>query len=197
MGTWESLFLERKSIVITRELSSLDRFVIDVAEFIEHFTDYVIVSGYVPIMLGRSRGTEDIDFIVRPMAGEVFYNMCKTALKQGFEFINPEDCKGLYKMLQSKMAIRMARSGTIIPNAKIKFSKDSIHNLALENRIRATLNGHTLYISPIELQIAYKLYLGSEKDFEDALFLYELFKEKLDMGTLHEYARKLGVEVPF
>ena len=31
------------------------------------------------------------------------------------------------------------------------------------------LNGVTLYISPLEIQIPFKLYLGSEKDIEDAI----------------------------
>ena len=54
-----------------------------------------------------------------------------------------------------------------------------------------------IYISPIELQIAYKLYLGTDKDLEDAFFLYELFKEKIDWRALNDYAGRLGVEVPF
>ncbi|WP_265100821.1 hypothetical protein [Thermococcus eurythermalis] len=32
---------------------------------------------------------------------------------------------------------------------------------------------------------------------EDAFFLYELFKEKIDRRALNDYARRLGVEVPF
>ncbi|WP_461863162.1 hypothetical protein [Thermococcus sp.] len=95
------------------------------------------------------------------------------------------------------MAVRVARGGEIIPNAKIKFSKDSIHAEALRNRLRVLFNDKTLYISPIELQIAYKLYLGSDKDYEDALFLYELFKEVTDGKRVKEYAKKPKVEIPF
>jgi len=32
---------------------------------------------------------------------------------------------------------------------------------------------------------------------EDAFFLYELFNEKIDRRVLNDYARELGVEVPF
>ncbi|AHL21762.1 hypothetical protein BD01_0131 [Thermococcus nautili] len=32
---------------------------------------------------------------------------------------------------------------------------------------------------------------------EDAFFLYELFNEKIDRRALNDYARKLGIEVPF
>ncbi|ASJ09144.1 hypothetical protein A3L11_07840 [Thermococcus siculi] len=184
-------------IRISRELSDLDRFVLDVIELIEGYTDYVIVSGYVMILLGRSRGTEDVDFIIGELSKEQFMKMCRKALEKGFEFLNPEECNGLYEMLRERMGIRMARRGEIIPNAEIKFPKDYFHAEALRRRLPVILNKKRLYVSPIELQIAYKLYLGSDKDIEDAYFLYELFKESLNRGLLNEYAQKLGVELPF
>lgn len=100
-------------------------------------------------------------------------------------------------MLREKLGIRLARKGEIIPNAEIKFPKDEFHREALENRLLAELNGRAIYISPIELQIAYKLYLGTDRDFEDAFFLYELFKEKINRRALDEYARRLGVKIKF
>ncbi len=189
--------LTPERIEITRELSDLDRFVFDSVELIEKYTRYVIVSGYVTILLGRSRGTEDIDFVIERLPREKFLKLCREAERRGFEFLNPEDCEGLYEMLEERMGIRMARSGEIIPNAEIKFPKDCFHAEALEHRVPVVFNGKTLYISPIELQIAYKLYLGSDKDIEDAFFLYELFKENLNRRALHEYAKRLGVEVSF
>jgi len=184
-------------IRISRELSDLDRFVLDVVHIIERHANYVIVSGYVTILFGRSRGTEDVDFVVERVSKERFVAMCREALNAGFEFLNPEDCGGLYEMLEEKMGIRMVRKGEIIPNAEIKFPKDSFHEEALKKRIPLRLNDETLYISPIELQIAYKLYLGSDKDIEDAVFLYEMFKDYLNWRALDEYAKRLGVEVPF
>ena len=186
-----------RPIVLNRELSELDRFVLDVVELIEKYTPYVIVSGYVTILFGRSRGTEDVDFVIGEISEQKFLKMCWEARIRGFEFLNPEDCRGLYEMLVEKMGIRMARRGEIIPNAEIKSPKDYFHREALEDRIPVELNDRRIYISPIELQIAYKLYLGSDKDFEDAFFLYELFKGHLDEAMLHEYAKRLGVEVPF
>ncbi len=187
----------RGEIRISRELSDLDRFVLDVVNLIEKHTDYVIVSGYVTILFGRSRGTEDVDFVIERMPKEKFVKMCEKALKSGFEFLNPEDCEGLYEMLKESMGIRLARRGEIIPNAEIKFPKDGFHEEALKKRIPVRLNDETIYISPIELQIAYKLYLGSDKDIEDAFFLHEMFKDYLDRRALNDYAEKLGVEVPF
>ncbi|WP_324736491.1 hypothetical protein VFC49_05370 [Thermococcus sp. SY098] len=182
---------------ISKELTDLDKFVLDIVGLIKKFFPYVIVSGYVTILFGRSRGTEDIDIVIPEIERERFKEFCREALKSGFEFINPEDCEGLYEMLEERMAIRMARRGEIIPNAEIKFPKDAFHRDALEKKIPVRLNDSTIYISPIELQIAYKLYLGSDKDIEDAFFLYELFKEVIDWRALYEYAKRLGVEIPF
>ncbi|ALM75481.1 hypothetical protein [Thermococcus barophilus] len=100
-------------------------------------------------------------------------------------------------MPDGRMSIRMARRGEIIPNAEIKFPKDFFHQEALKKRISVILNDKQIYISPIELQIAYKLYLGSDKDVEDAYYLYELFKENLNRRLLHDYAKRLDIEVPF
>ena len=186
-----------KPIIISRELSELDEFVLGVVRLIEKYAPYVIVSGYVTILFGRSRGTEDVDFVIERISEQRFLKMCNEAGAWGFEFLNPEDCSGLYEMLVEKMGIRMARRGEIIPNAEIKFPKDYFHREALERRIPVELSGRRIYISPIELQIAYKLYLGSDKDFEDAFFLYELFKDNLDGAMLREYAKRLDVEVPF
>lgn len=42
-------------------VTALDRFVVSVTGIVERYTRYVIVSGYVAILFGRARGTEDID----------------------------------------------------------------------------------------------------------------------------------------
>ena len=138
-----------------------------------------------------------MDFVIERIPKEKFVEIREEALKSGFEFLNPEDCEGLYEMFKERMGIRLVRTGEIIPNAEIKFPKDSFHKEALRKRVPVTLNDETIYISPIELQIAHKLYLGSDKDIEDAFFLYETFKDHLDRRALNDCAEKLGVEVPF
>ena len=50
------------------------------------------------------------------------------------------------------------------------------------------------FIANIEEQIAYKLYLGSEKDIEDAVYLYEIFKENINVSLLDHFCRKLNIE---
>lgn len=55
------------------------------------------------------------------------------------------------------------------------------------------LNNKTLFVSPIELQIPFKLFLGTEKDIEDAKHLYKVFKDKINLSLLHEFNRKLKI----
>jgi len=51
-------------IIQNRQLSQLDLFVCRILDILTDYTSYVIVSGYVAILFGRSRSTEDIDIII-------------------------------------------------------------------------------------------------------------------------------------
>ncbi len=73
---------------------------------------------------------------------------------------------------------------------------------SIDNRLKVTIDKKSIYISPIELQIPYKLYLGSKKDIEDAVYLWDIFKEHADhnllrkfMEELHVSGEKYGIEV--
>ena len=52
----------------------------------------------------------------------------------------------------------------------------------------------TIRVSPIELQIVYKLYLGSEKNVGDAVFLYTLFRDYIDRRELEKWCTVLRVD---
>jgi len=49
----------------------------------------------------------------------------------------------------------------------------------------------------LELQILFKLFLGSGKYIEDARHLYRLFREEIDLGILYEFNKKLKEEQIF
>jgi len=46
----------------------LDKFVIEFTNILEKHAKYVVVSGFVAIVNGRVRGTEDVDLIVESTA---------------------------------------------------------------------------------------------------------------------------------
>lgn len=92
--------------------------------------------------------------------------------------------------------IWVARDGEMVPHLEAKFVSDEYDRASLENRITAKLTSvnEELPIGPLELQIAYKLYLGTPKDFEDALHLHSLFEESVSTPALEHWVTNLGVE---
>lgn len=79
------------------------------------------------------------------------------------------------------------------PNMEIKIPHDKPGDHALEHRRPVALNGHRLWIAPFEQQIAYKLWLGSEKDLEDAAHLHAAAKAVLIPEQIRFWMDKLGV----
>jgi succinate dehydrogenase flavin-adding protein (antitoxin of CptAB toxin-antitoxin module) len=174
-------------------LTLLDQFVLDFIRVLEPTTPYVIVSGYVAILFGRSRGTEDIDILISRLAKDTFGELHTALSEGGYEFLNAEDADGLHDMLLNRMGIRIAKKGQFIPNIELKFLKDDIDRTVLRDRVEVNLPGARVYISPIDIQIAYKMYLGSQKDIEDALYLWEIFKDDLNHEDVKKWMKTFGV----
>ena len=197
------LTYEQKKIVIAGKIvTALDEFVLDFLKILEKYTDYVIVSGYVVILFGRARGTEDVDVIIRYMERSLFDSLYQELTRKGYYFLNPEEPEGLYEMLEEKLGIRIAEEDTIIPNIELKFLKDDLVKHSIEKRVEVIVGENRLFVSPPELQIPYKLYLGSDKDREDAVYLWEILKDGIDrqvlrqfMKTLHVRGEPFGIEV--
>jgi len=109
-----------------------------------------------------------------------------------FECVITENKKDAYnEYLLNNHSIRFSEMGKYVPNMEVKFPKTDLDLWSLNNSIKVVLNNHLLFLSKIELQIPFKLFLGSEKDFEDAKFLYELFKDKLDNSLMEQFNERL------
>jgi len=177
-----------------KTITQLDAFVLNFISHLERHVDYVIISGYIPILFGRTRGTEDVDVFIKNIDKETFTSFYREVISDEFYFLNPEDENGLFEMLTEHLAIRAAKKNTFIPNIELKFIKDEIDLFTIEKKINLILNNkHHLYISPIEVEIPYKLYLGSEKDIEDALYLWDIFKDYLDISLIRRFMKELNV----
>lgn len=172
-------------IVLDKELSVLDKFVLD---FVKNISlKYVIVSGYVSIIFGRSRGSEDIDMIIEVLSEVDFNLFFEDVSKSGFECIN-ESANTAYGAIKQGVSLRFAKAKSVIPNMEVKFAESFASLAALKNRIEVSLQGETVFISPIELQIVYKKRcLGSEKDLEDAKHLEVVFKDSISMENINKY----------
>ena len=192
------IHFSKSEIKFEKELNSLDKFTIDFADILNRLSiKYVLVSGYVSILFGRNRSSEDVDIFIEDIDFKRF-QLLWNELNKVFECIITTDVNEAYdEYLTKYYALRFSKKSKFIPNIEVKFSKIDLDKWALDNRKMVVLNSHTLFISPLELQISFKLYLGSQKDIEDALFLYNLFKENLDMPLLKEFNQKLKIEEVF
>ncbi len=178
-----------------KELTTLDKLVLKFTQAMGD-ADYVIVSGYITIFFGRIRGTEDIDLLINKMSMEQVEKLHEKLIEKGFEPVNNvEDAKDAYELLSEGSSLRYAEKGTWAPNFELKFVKKPLDRHTMDNRIRVVVNAkHSMYISPIELQIAFKLWLGSDKDYEDARYIYNVFKAHIDAGKLREFITELHVK---
>ena len=183
--------------------NELDRFVIDFIDILnKNNVDYVVVSGYVSIVLGRTRASEDVDLLIPKMSFEKFFQFFQDLEKNNFECLNSYTIKDAFEMWHEH-AIRFGRIGMPIPNMEFKMITNEIQQDAFENRINLVMRDKLLYISPLELQIAYKLSIvskgnfeeiSSDKDFEDAKHIYEYFKDKLNKEKLSYYVNLFKVQ---
>jgi hypothetical protein len=176
-----------------KHLTQLDHFVIRFVRVLERHAPYVIVSGYVAILFGRARGTEDIDILVPRLGGDQFAELHAELSAAGYEFLNAEPADCLHDMLSHRMGIRIAEKDRYIPNIELNFFKDDVDQTVFHERVGVVLPGATLFVSPIEIQIAYKVYLGSDKDVEDAMYLREIFSRDLDRQSLNRWLDFFGV----
>jgi len=178
---------DKKEIILNRELSNLDRFVLDFIGILEKNVDYVIISGYVSIILGRTRTTDDIDLFIKKISKEKLSNIYRGLRGAGFWCLNTESADEMHSFLNNKMAVRFSRKGYSVPNFEVKFPKDKTDEETFNDFITIILPKGKLKISSLERHIAFKkYYLGSDKDVEDAIYIEELFKGKIDYGKVNK-----------
>jgi succinate dehydrogenase flavin-adding protein (antitoxin of CptAB toxin-antitoxin module) len=185
----------KEIIIDDKVITDLDMLVLEFKSIIEKYTQYVFISGYLPIFFGRTRGTEDVDVFIKRFDEKTFFQFYDELDKKGWYFLNPEKKEGLYEMLNEHLSIRAAKKDTLFPNIEMKYIKDEIDEYTINNRVNLLINKKfEMYIAPIEVEIPYKIYLSSEKDIEDALYLWELFKEFLDKDVLSRFFKVLKVK---
>ncbi len=178
-----------------RRLSELDLFVCRVLDILTLYTPYVIVSGYVAILFGRTRSTEDVDILIPVCDVSSFLLLHDRFIEHGYEFLSAEDGCGLHSMLTSGSGIRLCEKDKFIPNIEIKFIRNESDAYSFKNRISFITNDRTFWIGPLEMQIAYKFWLGSGKDIEDAIFIREISRDFIDEDLLREFCTSFGVHL--
>ena len=182
------------TLLVDREPNDLDELAILFSTLLDEVgIGHVFISGYVAILTGRARATEDIDVLLARTPSDKIDRLV-TKLEDNGLWGPAMPLDSMEEMLEDN--IWVAREGEMVPHLEAKFVSDEYDRASLENRITAKLTSVNaeLPIGPLELQIAYKLYLGTPKDFEDALHLYSLFEESLSTPALERWVTNLGVE---
>lgn len=192
--------LDEETLRIDRQLSTLDEAVLAFADVLDSCeVEYVIVSGYVAILTGRSRATEDVDVILGELTESETNELVDTLTERDYWGM-AMPLEDMYSMLSDGDRIRIAEAEEFYPNFEVWFASNEIERMALANALTVEFADGTIEISPIELQIAFKLHLAQRanspdgKDMEDALHLYVTFEEAFNTETLESHVTRLGVE---
>lgn len=185
-------FTDEKTIHIDRELSELDEFAVDFTTILRQHMEYVIVSGYVAILLGRARASEDVDVIIPNISFSNFKHLYDDLKKNDFYCLNAEEESTVYEYLKDDLAVRFAKTDSVIPNVEMKWIKNKVDQIAFDHMITVNIHGEELCVSQLELQIAFKEEnLQSPKDVEDAEHIRSVAKEYLDEGLIQKYKEML------
>ncbi|MCD6215697.1 MAG: hypothetical protein J7J92_01325, partial [Candidatus Aenigmarchaeota archaeon] len=96
-------------IQIEKRLNSLDKFALNFSSILKKLNiKYVLISGYVSILFGRARSSEDIDLIIEKLDAEKFHMFWKDVNKK-YNCINTSKEKEAYEnYLLEKIPIRFS-----------------------------------------------------------------------------------------
>ena len=103
-------------IIINRDLTELDLFVRDFIRILKRHSDYLIVSGFVSISTGRTRGTEDIDILAPVLNKSKFNELFNDLIKNNFWCYQGDSSEDVYQYIKNMQNIRFARKDEIFPN---------------------------------------------------------------------------------
>ena len=185
-------FINKNTIELEKEINELDNLVFRFINILKKYADYVVISGYVAILLGRSRTTEDVDVFIKEIDKNSFDKFYKELQANGFWCLNSEDANEIFDYLENGLAARFALENTTIPNFEVKIARKPLDKESFTDRITAVTKTGSIFISSIERQVAFKrYYLKSEKDIEDAKYMEEIFKENLDIQKINKYKNLL------
>jgi len=134
-------------------VSKLYLFVIDFIKIIEKYTYYVIISGYIFILFGRSSGTEDFYIFIEKMDFQTFKQLEDKLRQKKYWYLNTKNPLELYAMLNNIFAIRAAIQDTVIQNIEIKFTNDRIDRDSLQKHMEVKIDRDSINISPLEIQM--------------------------------------------
>ena len=171
----------------------LVRFTKEFCDVLEKYAEYIIVSGFVAILSGRVRGTEDIDIITKRIAKDDFKKLHLELVMSNFVCMQSDNIDTIYEYLEDNAAVRYTWRDKPLPEIELKFPKDIIDTEQLRTRKKIEMTGTDFWFSSVEWNIAFKEeYLKSDKDMEDAMHLRKVYD--VDEEKINDYKRFIKEE---
>ena len=163
---------------------------------LEKHCKYIVVSGFVAISSGRTRGTEDIDVIIEKVDSDEFIITHNDLTKNGFICMQGNNAKNLYEdYLKDNLSIRYTYKDLILPEMELKLAKDELDEYQLQNRLKLRQTGLDVWFSTINSNIAFKEeLLKSDKDLEDGKHLrivYDSMVDEKEINIIKQMIKRL------
>ncbi|HLD89391.1 MAG TPA: hypothetical protein VI894_04245 [Candidatus Nanoarchaeia archaeon] len=175
-----------------KDRNILDEFCTKFCSIIDRYAKYIVVSGFVAIAAGRTRGTEDIDIIIEKIDKSKFVQMHQDLIKNGFVCMQSDSSEEIYDYLKENLSVRYVYENMPVPEMELKFAKDELDNYQLKTRVKIPLTGLDVWFSSINMNIAFKEdYLKSDKDLEDARHLRIVFAEDINEDEIKKIKRMI------
>src|SRR3989344_1629663 len=185
-------------IIVNRDLTELDIFLRDFLNILEKHSDYLVVSGFVSIATGRTRGTEDIDVLVPVMKKEKFERFFNELNEKRFWCYQGDSVNEVYLYVKDMKNIRFAKKDEMFPNIEFisinETRKAKYFEFTHPQKIK--IKDFEFKIPPIEFEILYKeIILKGKKDIEDARHLRIFFSDIVNNKKFEEYEKIIRGEL--
>ena len=175
-----------------KDLNMLSKFCQEFCNIIKKHCQYIVVSGFVAIASGRTRGTEDIDMIIERISYEKFKDIFKELKENNFTCMQSENVKEIYDYLKDETAVRFTWKNKPLPEMEIKFAKDLLDEYQLKTKTKLELTDLDVWFSNVNVNVAFKEeLLKSPKDLEDAKHLRLIAKSHLNESLINDYKKEL------
>lgn len=170
----------------------LDSFCEEFCVIIDKYCKYIVVSGFLAIASGRTRGTEDIDMIIERISKDKFETLFKELGQNDFVCMQSASPEEAYDYLKENTSLRFTKKDKPVPEMEVKFAKDILDMYQLGQRIKIPLTGLNVWFSNININIAFKEgLLKSSKDLEDSRHLRIVFKEMVNEQEIKEVKKMI------
>lgn len=174
------------------DVNTLNKFVSEFCSIVDRYVKYIIVSGFVAIISGRARGTENIDMIIEKTDFLKFKQIHEDLVKNNFVCMQSDKPEVIYDYLSSNTCVRYTKKDKPLPEMEIKFIKDEIDSTQITNRIKLPLADQNIWFGSVNYNIAFKEeYLKSDKNLEDARHLRIVYKEIINETEIKEIKKKI------